>query len=279
MININKPTINDISIITNCASACTDDLLAQELIDAIPYFTQIYQDYDRLMTASTGYTIPRSLANGNLNADFMKNLYTKQLVGKTGRCRDDYDRILASAPRKKCPMCSESIVTALDHHVPKSSYFLYSVFPKNLVPICSRCNEAKKHTMPNQLNKQFIHPYYDDFSQAQWFEVRFTSMNPIELTYVCKNNLHLGNGADEKLKSHFRRLKLDELYSSNAIVRLEDLRNNFQPLLDLNDWDSVYQELIDQQNMFSRRPDSWEYALFSKLINERWYIEGGFANI
>ena len=80
--------------------------------------------------------------------------------------------------------------------------------------------------MPNQLNKQFIHPYYDDFSQEQWFEVRFISMNPIELTYVCKDNLHLGNGANEKLKSHFKRLKLDELYASNAIVRLEEVLLN-----------------------------------------------------
>lgn len=103
MINISKPTINDINILRNCASACDDPLLTHELMSAIPYFTQIYHDYDRLMTASTGYTIPRSLAHGNLNADFMKKLYTKQLVGKKGSCRDDYDRILASAPRKKMP--------------------------------------------------------------------------------------------------------------------------------------------------------------------------------
>ena len=176
-------------------------------------------------------------------------------------------------------MCAESLATALAHHVPKSSYFLYSIYPKNLVPICSRCNEAKKHTMPNKLNKQFIHPYYDDFSKEQWFEVKFTSHRPIELIYVCKENNHLGNEACEKLKSHFKRLKLDELYSSNAIVRLEDLNNNFQPLLKTEDWDSVHEELKNQLNIVSRRPDSWEYALFEKIMNERWYIEGGFANI
>ena len=81
MINISKPAINDINIITNRALACTDALLSQELMSAIPFFTQIYQDYDRLMTSSTGYAIPRSLALGNLNADFMKSIYTKQLVG------------------------------------------------------------------------------------------------------------------------------------------------------------------------------------------------------
>lgn len=279
MISINKPQINDINILIKCAAACNDALLSQELINAIPYFTQLYHDYDRLMSTSMGYTLMRSGANGNLNDEFMKKLYTGELVKKTGACRDDYDRLLASAPRKKCPMCAESIVTALDHHVPKSSYFLYSVCSKNLVPICSRCNEAKKHTMPNQLNKQFIHPYYDNFSNNEWFEVSFISTNPIELTFICKDNLHLGNGISEKLKSHFKRLKLDELYSSNAIVRLEDLNNNFQPLLLINDWDSVYEELINQLAIVSGRPDSWEYALFKKLVNERWYIEGGFKNI
>lgn len=28
-----------------------------------------------------------------------------------------------------------------------------------------------------------------------------------------------------------------------------------------------------------RRPDSWEYALYKKLLAEKWYIEGGFDNI
>lgn len=279
MISIKKPILNDIDILKKCAGAYPDIVSIEELTSTIPYFEQIYRDYDQLMTQSKGYTIHRSQKKGNLDNEFMKKLYNEQLVGKKGGCREEYDKILASAPKKKCPMCAESIVTALDHHVPKSSYFLYSIYPKNLVPICSRCNEAKKHTMPNQLTKQFIHPYYDDFSKEQWFEVRFIEQKPISLIYECKENEHLGNEVSEKLKSHFKRLKLADLYASNAITRLEDLNNIFLPLLKTKDWVSVYEELTNQLNIVSGRPDSWEYALFKKIINEKWYIEGGFADI
>lgn len=279
MISIQKPILNDIDILKKCAGAYPDILSTAALTNAIPHFQKIYCNYDQLMTQGIGYTIDPSQELGNLGKAFMQKLYSEQFVGKKGGCREEYNKILASAPKKKCPMCAESIVTALDHHFPKSSYFLYSIYPKNLVPICSRCNEAKKHTKPDELTKQFIHPYYDDFSKEQWFEVRFISQKPISLIYECKENDHLGKEASKKLKSHFKCLKLADLYTSNAIVKLDDLKSIFSPLLNTKDWVSVYEELTNQLNMVSGRPDSWEYALFEKLINEKWYIEGGFADI
>lgn len=279
MIRIEKPVINDIEILKKCAGAYPDIVSAVELNEAIEHFKEIYLNYEQLMTKGEGYKIDRSKEQGNLDKAFMQKLYSEQFVGKKGEGREEYDKILASAPKKKCPMCAESIVTALDHHFPKSSYFLYSIYSKNLVPICSRCNEAKKHTKPDELTKQFIHPYYDDFSKEQWFEVRFISQRPISLIYECKENDHLGKEVSEKLKSHFNRLKLADLYTSNAIVKLDDLKSIFCPLLKTKDWVSVYEELTNQLNMVSGRPDSWEYALFEKLINEKWYIEGGFTYI
>lgn len=279
MIRIDKPTINDIEILKKCAEVYPDIVSTVELNKAIEYFMEIYLNYDQLMTNGEGYKIVCSKEQGKLGKQFMQDLYIEQFVGKKGRCREEYDKILASAPKKKCPMCSESIVTSLDHHFPKSSYFLYSIYPKNLVPICSRCNGEKTHTKPDALTKQFIHPYYDDFSKEQWFEVRFISPNPISLIYECKENTHLNKEASEKLKSHFKRLKLADLYTSNAIIMLEDLKSIFRPLLKTKDWVSVSEELTSQLNLVSGRPDSWEYALFEKLIKEKWYIEGGFENI
>lgn len=275
MISINKPAFNNIDILKKCVGAYP----SATLNNAISHFQKIYGSYDQLMTQGEGYKIDASQELENLDKKFMLKLYKEQFASKKGGCREEYDKILASAPRQKCPMCSESIVTALDHHFPKSSYFLYSIYPNNLVPICSRCNGEKKHTKPDAVTKQFIHPYYDDFSKEQWFEVRFISQNPIKLIYECKENDHLGEDASNKLKSHFKRLKLADLYTSNAIVKLGDLKNIFRPLLKTKDWFSVCEELKTERDMVSGRPDSWEYALFEKLIKEDWYIKGGFVNI
>ena len=74
MISINKPILDDIDILTRCAEAYPDIVAAKELTRVLPYFVEIYHNYDQLMTTSKGYTINRSLANGNLNDEFMKKL-------------------------------------------------------------------------------------------------------------------------------------------------------------------------------------------------------------
>ncbi|ELY2473211.1 HNH endonuclease [Cronobacter sakazakii] len=279
MIHISLPTMNDIDIFRRCVRAYPGYFSEIDLNEMLPIIGKLYDDYHDLLTNARVVDLNRSEPFGKFTADIMKGFYTNQLVGKEGVCRDEYNKLLASAPRKKCPMCSESIVTSLDHHVPKQTYYSYAVNPKNLVPICSRCNEAKKNTMPNRVDKQFIHPYYDDFSNFSWFEMVFINNDPIEIMFCCKPNNHLNPEAQAKLKSHFSRLKLDELYASNAIVKLEDMKNTFLPFLATQDWEAVEEEIDNCLDMVSRRPDSWEYALYSRLLNERWYIEGGFNNI
>lgn len=270
---------DDIEILKKCAGAYPDIVSTIELTEAIEHFKEIYLNYDQLMTKGEGYKIDRSTEQGKLDKEFMEKLYGEQFVDKKGCCRDEYDRIRATASKKLCPMCAVGTISVLDHHFPKSSYFLYSIYSKNLVPICSHCNTAKKDTMPNHTTKQFIHPYYDDFSKEQWFEVRFISQEPISLIYECKENDHLSKEKREKLKSHFKHLKLAESYIPRAILRLGDLKNVLCPLLETKDWVSVNEELTRSLNLVSGRRDSWEYALYKKLINEKWYIEGGFMNI
>lgn len=62
----------------------------------------------------------------------------------------------------KCPFCMMSEPRTLDHYLCKSSFPEYTLFPLNLVPCCSECNN-KKRTMfldPNG-KRQFMHVYYD----------------------------------------------------------------------------------------------------------------------
>lgn len=278
MIHLPMPFFDDVDIFKRCAKL-HPDITEIDLQNAIPLIQHLYDKYHTLMQNGKVIDIPRSESFGKFTNDLMKSLYSEQLVGKHGACRDEYNRILASAPHKKCPMCSESIVTALDHHVPKQTYFSFSINSKNLVPICSRCNEAKKNTMPDRLDKQFIHPYYDDFSGESWFEMIFLNHDPIEIDFVCNPRMTFSIEVQEKLKSHFSRLKLNELYRSNAIVKLEDMKNNFASSFIVKDWVSVRDEIEYLLRTVQRRPDSWEYALYTRLLQEKWYIEGGFNNI
>lgn len=278
MLSIPRPQIDPLEIFRRCATA--QSVRLEALLPAVsPIIVQEYVSYQASMEAEGVVEFPRSSRVGDFEKDDFLSLYSDQLVKKSGVCREDYERLLASAPRKKCPMCSESTVTALDHHLPKSSYFRHAINPQNLVPICSRCNEAKKHTMPNAEDKQFMHPYFDDFSGVQWLDFIILKESPIEIEFRARRPEGVSDRAFAKIKSHFSRLKLNELYTSNAIVMLDDLKETFLKFHDDNDWDSVRDELSDHLNRSSRRKDSWEHAMFSVLCDCQWYIEGGFKNI
>ncbi|HGA3039199.1 TPA: hypothetical protein ACIR5X_000687 [Serratia marcescens] len=278
MIHLTLPAFDDLDIFKKCAIA-HDKITLYDYDAVMPLIKALYDGYHTLLQNGDIVKLQRSNALGKFNDELMKSLYSEHLVGKGAICRDYYDKLLASSPYKKCPMCSESIVTAIDHHAPKQTYYAFSVFTKNLVPICSRCNEAKKNTMPNSLKKQFIHPYYDDFSKETWFEMTFLNKDPIEIDFICLPNKKYDEKVRLKLHSHFTKLKLNELYSSNALVKLGDLKNTFSSFLTTKDWVSVKEEIEHMLETVHRRPDSWEYALYKKLLAEEWYIEGGFDNI
>ena len=273
-----RPDINGIDVFERCSRGHSQRL--EDLLDvARPVIVQELHEYRLAMENEGVVEFPRSAALHGIVKDDFLTLYSDQLVKKSGACRDEYDRLLASAPRKKCPMCSESTVNALDHHLPKSSCFRHAINPENLVPICSRCNEAKKHTMPNAERKQFMHPYFDDFSRVQWIDFVVLSENPIEIEFRSLRPDGISDRAYEKIKSHFSRLKLNELYTSNAIVMLEDLKETFSIYYESEDWQSVRDELSDHVRRSRRRIDSWEYAMFTTLSGSDWYIQGGFNNI
>lgn len=277
MYSITCPNDDDVKIFEKCAQA-KGIVTPLEIMQMKSILAERFTDFDNKMTNGNVINISRSTPCGNFDQDYMEKLYTEQFVGSEGVCRDTYDRILASPLFSKCPMCAESTVTELDHHLPKNSYYEFSVYTKNLVPICARCNKKKRHTMPNKAHKQFIHPYYDDFSKCTWMQMVILNKNPIEISFQCIEDEKIEKLKLAKLKSHFTRLKLNELYTSHALVKLYDMKNSFQKMIETKDWDGVDSEIRIHLKAVLHRPDSWEFALYTQLLKERWYIEGGFDN-
>lgn len=65
-----------------------------------------------------------------------------------------------------CPSCGEAgTPETLDHYLPKDEFPEFSILLLNLVPMCSRCQEAKGTKFETDKGlKKFIHPYFDQIN-------------------------------------------------------------------------------------------------------------------
>ena len=59
-----------------------------------------------------------------------------------------------------CPMCGSFSTGQVDHFIPKSEYPEFSLFSRNLVPVCA-CNQKKSKTYGDGVGGRMLHPYYD----------------------------------------------------------------------------------------------------------------------
>ncbi len=78
---------------------------------------------------------------------------------------DLWDNVAIDAEGKAiiCPYCHSTIVTDLDHYVPRKEMPEYSVCLHNLIPLCHQCNLDKHDGWKDGSGKRiFFSAYYDD---------------------------------------------------------------------------------------------------------------------
>jgi len=80
-----------------------------------------------------------------------------QQVGRLSKLRQS---LLLNAGT--CPCCGILPADELDHHLPKVDFKLLSIYPRNLVALCHKCNNKKRTVDGIDENKRFIHVYYDN---------------------------------------------------------------------------------------------------------------------
>ena len=163
---------------------------------------------------------------GTLSNAEMKSLYTDEMSEEGGSAFRFYSRIKNSAPHNKCPLCSVGVVSSVDHYLPKSRYSDLTVTPSNLIPACNDCNKFKHIRFPRSFSQQFVHPYYDDFTNARWVRARVDDVGQPLVSYYVDSDGAYSADEQERLISHFRYLRLERLFGSNAAEQLTTEREN-----------------------------------------------------
>lgn len=188
--------------------------------------------------------------------------------------------LLSIGSNDRCPMCDRVPVSALDHHLPKSSFPHYSVMPRNLVPICDRCNRAKRDALRTSRSSRFFHPYYDATSSTQLLDVSVEIEPILYIKFGIRRD-----GPDREIAEvmHFTltQLGLDRYYEGEAYDDLGDLSGSLENSFQAAGGPGVRAHLLGIQESCSTQkgPNYWRSALYGSLAEHQGFCEGGYRQL
>lgn len=146
--------------------------------------------------------------------------------------------------RELCPYCGIREPSEFDHYLPKSKFQEFSVFSKNLIWICHRCNHKKKEHFSS--NNRYLNTYFDAIPEEQFlfctigipFEEHGASF------YLQKpNSITVRQYSD--IVSHATNLKLLETYEQMASQKLPTWFKKWRILADSYDKEGLKTHLFN----------------------------------
>ena len=75
---------------------------------------------------------------------------------------------------ERCPICGISGPRALDDHLPKASYHPLAIYVRNLVPLCTDCNQLNSTAASDNPAQRFVHPYFGELPNARFLRAEVT---------------------------------------------------------------------------------------------------------
>lgn len=235
----------------------------------------VYQAYDALLGQPDPSLTPAALA------------------GCRGHIREGYDQVqiggrLAAlrasllALTDVCPYCGFGEPTELDHYLPKTQYDELAIYPRNLIPCCGPCNNAKRRIVPGApLGPGLIHAYFQAFPDAVFMraDVDFTA-GALDVTFQIVPDA-LTPALAAMLQFQLVRLKLNDRYPRQINKFLSEQRTAMLLFKELgpppagltayllrsaaslaenfgrNDWRTALLEALAANDMFCAAPEDY----------------------
>lgn len=275
---IPAPAIAVSDVLTDCISGA--ELNLQPRLEAIRSDLNHREAIYRAAATGTAlHTLSRGLTLGAVTSQELKQLYPDHMSNPRGSARSHYNAIKNRAPNKRCTLCGAGTVVHLDHHLPKSRYPDLAIIPINLVPVCNYCNSAKSSRFPTVVGEQTLHPYFDDQLKGQWLIARVDQGPPVTVVYDTATPTGWSSVDAQRARRHFTILKMGDNFSSCAGDELGPLREHLVLIWKHNDPTPIRDHLAEQVNRYRIRINSWQHAFYQALLNNTWFINGGFLQI
>lgn len=231
----------------------------------------LYHTYDQLGGQPSPALTPPSLGDACLSA--VHSAFGQVQAG--GRLRKLRDRLMLMV--EQCPYCGFGEVTDLDHYLPKSIYKALSVYPRNLIPSCSRCNRAKHAHVPETQSQGMIYAYFAQIPQVRFFVANVDfSGNALTVNFKIEST-NIDAKLAQSLNFQLTRLKLNERYPKQINTFLFGLRTGLTELIETKDSallsEFLRRSALDMEDSFGM--NDWRSALLFGLSASSQFCDGG----
>lgn len=278
MLKLDKPAQTALDTFTLCISRVKNVNLKTRLNAATGAVVAASAAYDVAGPLQNLHSIPRTAPVVAVTKDEMETVYTQRMAGSKGPGRPIYDEIFASAPNGRCPLCAHRNVMTLDHHLPKAHYPALAVSPLNLVPSCTDCNKAKLAGFPTTAQEVGIHPYYDDVDSEAWLVASVVPTSPSALLFEVQAVAAWDPILMQRVRNHFKDLKLAALYASQSAEELLNIRYSLHQTYGAGGPNAVRDELTAKANSCrNARRNGWRTAAYFAWASDDWFCDGGFG--
>lgn len=273
MKKISKPDFSSLEVFDSCISRVKDTGLKERLELCRKTIKADAIAYEQKAATTTLHTIKASKSIANVvSADEMKKVYTDRMAKKLAPGRYYYDKIMSLPEHGRCPLCSQRIVSTLDHHLPKMKYPSLAVAPMNLIPACQDCNKIKTEDSPNSANEETLHPYFDDVEKFVWIKASLTESLPVTIKFFVSPPPRCSVQLKIRLEYHFEKFQLGSLYSSHAAEELASIEYISKKIFDSCGGHALRSYLTEAtESKVAVNSNSWQSALYRCLSKSNWF--------
>ncbi|WP_374031084.1 hypothetical protein [Bdellovibrio bacteriovorus] len=141
----------------------------------------------------------------------------------------------------RCSYCQVRDPSCWDHYLPLSRFPEFSVFPPNLLYVCSVCN-TKKGDLVQEDKKRFLHAYFDNLGDSSLViaVISFHS-NVVEISFDTHPDIQGLSPLHAAVCEHFEFFDLKNLYLRKA---KEYLSSILQPMQKYKSGNLSYREYL-----------------------------------
>jgi hypothetical protein len=272
MRTIDRPKFSIEEVLLKCISNYTDADLVIRFTKSKEEIIQWGNILEEKIRNNMVYTIQEGFTPSDISKIEMIKIYTDKL-SKQNQPGREYYNLLMKAPRNHlCPLCGYRPVDSLDHYLPKEKFPVFSVTPINLIPACMGCNKKKFTDKPTNAEEEFIHPYFDDIEDDLWLYAEINEELPLSIFFRVNPHETWNDVKKERVKKHFTRFKLGQLYSSYASEEISGKLFLLKKAFEQGGESNVKNELLRElESLRYTHINSWKTALLAALYESNWF--------